>query len=102
MKAQAVALKRQVRAFRIHATEEMKAAMPSVNEQRVNTGKVIVDCYGEAESIQDVASTQRSAKQRLHGGARSMASRRDEPPGAAAHAGAGKNGTVGCEEFEEF
>ena len=102
MKAQAAALKKQVMAFRIHSTEDMKAVIPSVNELRVRTGKALVESYAEGESAQVNAAIQRPKKQGLHGGARSMAARRDESPGAAARAGAGTNHAVGSEEFEEF
>ena len=102
MKAQAMALKKQVMAFRIHISEESKAVMPSVNELRIETGKVLSECYGDAGATQDVATTQRHEKLGHHGGGRSTVVRREEPPAAAAHAGAGKNHTVGSEEFEEF
>jgi hypothetical protein len=102
MKAQAVALKRHVMAFRTHVTEEMKAAMPPVNELRVRTAKALVEYYGEAESTQGAAITQKPEKQGRSGEPCSMSARRNEPSGAVAHAGVGKNSAVEVEEFEEF
>jgi methyl-accepting chemotaxis protein len=102
MKAQSIALKKQVMAFKVYVTEGIKAAMPSVNELRVNTGKVLTAAYGERELPLDSSTTQRHGKHRLQSGSRPIPGVGEEGQAAAAHAGNGKSRQIGGEEFEEF
>ncbi|MBI3808642.1 MAG: HAMP domain-containing protein [Nitrospirae bacterium] len=89
MRAQAQALMKQVKGFRINVTEEMKAVMPPVAELRADTAKTIHAFYGEPESEAAVAQ-QRPSK----------APRRKEPVGVAA--GTGQERRHQEQEFEEF
>ncbi len=102
MKAQASALKKQVMGFRILVTEEAKAAIPSVNELRINTGKVIASSYGITDSPKGSSALQAQGKSKASGGARVMAAGRDESSAVVAHASNGKNPQIEDEGFEEF
>jgi hypothetical protein len=89
MRAQAQALMKQVKGFRINVTDEMKAVMPPVAELRENTARTIHTIYGESE-LEAAVAQQRPSK----------ATRRKEPAGVAA--GTGQKGRRQEEEFEEF
>lgn len=124
MREQAMALRKQVLAFRLSVTEEEKAAMTSVNELRVNTGKAMAECYSEPEPRQgaggkgQVASSKfqvSSNRKNLHPETRNPQSEtrnlKPETPTRAAHhavepsgvgVGAGKDRRQMDEEFEEF
>jgi methyl-accepting chemotaxis protein len=89
MRAQAQALMKQVKSFKINVSEGQRAALAPVVEFRANTAKTIHAIYGEEESGAD-SSRKRSSK----------AERHDEPAGVAA--GYGQDRRRIEEEFEEF
>ncbi len=89
MRAQAKALMKQVKYFKINISEGEKAAMPPVAELRANTAKTIHAIFGEEESGAD-SSRKRPSK----------AERHDEPAGVAADNGQDRRRIE--EEFEEF
>jgi methyl-accepting chemotaxis protein len=100
MRAQAQALMKQVKAFKINISEAQKAGMAPVAELRANTAKTIHAFYGEPELSTDSSQTRLINGREQHGVAPSKTERREEPAGVAA--GAGQDRRRMEEEFEEF
>jgi methyl-accepting chemotaxis protein len=100
MRAQAQALMKQVKSFKINVSEGQKATMAPVAKLRENTAKTIHAFYGEPEQGTDSSQTRQINGREQHGVAPSKAERREEPAGVAA--GAGQDRRRMEEEFEEF
>lgn len=108
MRAQSLALKKQVMSFKVNATEEAKAAMPAVAELREKTAEAIHESYEPSDNASRVARTHLADKRKSQAVTRPKTERRDDLPGddaglqAAVHAGNGKDRRRTDEEFEEF
>jgi methyl-accepting chemotaxis protein len=89
MRAQAQALMKQVKSFKVNVSEAQKAAMAPVADLRANTAKTIHAFFGEPEQSTDSSRTRPSKEER-----------RDQPVGVAA--GAGQERRRMDEKFEEF
>ncbi len=102
MRAQSLALRKQVLSFRLSVTEEMKAAMPSVQKLRVETGKAITECYSEPEREPAIKPTTRTVKREAYQvkSASHTAVHAADPGGVGA--GTGKDRRQMDEDFEEF
>ena len=111
MRAQSMALRKQVMSFKINVSEEIKATMPPVHELRVNTAKTIHDCYGAPERAHAREASERVKREARGAGATRPASQElsadlrtavhaGQP--AALQAGNGKDRRRTDEEFEEF